>query len=158
MFYSRIPGFFRNCKKVQQSSSTSLPLCFTCRRSRAAPPPPWRAACHLLLLHCHTRHPCDLLAPLPFALDLSSPRHATPSSSAAITSPSPWRARDRARLPHVLCASALGAFPQCISLTSSPAPHPNTPEHRRCPPEHQRARAHHRPASPDPLRPRRPRQ
>src|SRR6185312_6841507 len=42
--------------------------------------------------HRPTRHPSDLLDPLPLALDLSSPRHATPTSFAAATSPSPWPA------------------------------------------------------------------
>ena len=155
MFYSGTSGFFRNYKEVQQSSSTSLPPCFLYCREERCHPPPWRAAGHLLLLHRPTRHSHNPLVPLPTALDLSSPRHATPSSSAAATSPPP---RDRAGLPHLSHASAPGAFRQCVSLTSSPVPHPNTPEHRRCPLEHRRARAPRRPASPDPLRPRRPRQ
>ena len=156
MFYSGTPGFFRNYKEVQQSSSTSLPPCFLCRRAERHHPPPWRATGHLLLLHRPTRHSHNPLVPLPTALDLSSPRHATPSSSAAATSLPPWRARDRARLPHLSRASAPRAFPQCVSLTSSPAPHPNTIEHHHRPPARRRARAHRRPASPDPLCPRRP--
>ena len=158
MFSSGTPGFFRNYKEVQQSSSTSLLPCFLCRRAERRHPPPWRAAGHLLLLHRPTRHSRDPLVPLATALDLSSPRHATPSSSAVANSPPPWRPRDRARLPHLSRASAPGAFPQRVSLTSSPAPHPNTPEYRRHPPARRRARAHRRPASPDPLRPHRPSQ
>ena len=127
------PWIFQKLQKGPTSSSTSLPLCFICRWSRAVPPPTWRAAGHLLLLHRHTRHPCDLLAPLPFALDLSSPCHAAQSSSAAATSMPPWRARDRARLPHLSRASAPGESPQPIPLTTSPVPRPQTPERRRHP-------------------------
>ena len=106
--------------------------------------------------HCPTRHPSDLLDPLPLALDLSSPRHATPASSAAATSPSPWPAHCSPLDPLLSCASAPIAPPHPIPLTLSPAPCPKPPEHRRRPPELRRARPHRRPATLALLRPRRP--
>src|SRR6185503_14533159 len=42
-------------------------------------PPPRKAAGQLLLPHRPTRHPSDLLDPLPLALDPSSPCHAIPT-------------------------------------------------------------------------------
>ena len=119
-------------------------------------PPPRRAAGQLLLPHRPTRHPSDLLDPLPSALDLSSPCHATPASSAAATSPSPCLAQCSALDPHLSRVSAPRAPPHPIPLTLSPAPCPKPPEHRRCPPELRRARPHRRPATLALLRPCRP--
>ena len=104
-------------------------------------PPPRRAAGQLLLPHRPTRHPSDTLDPLPLALDFSSPRHATPTSSASATSPSPWTAHCRASAPQRMRASVPGAIPFHFPLLASPAPCPETPEHHRRPPERRRARS-----------------
>ena len=141
LIYSRVPGIFRNCKTVHPSSTSCLPLCFTAAGTVQRRPPPRRAAGQLLLPHRPMRHPSDLLDPLPLALDLSSPRHATPTSSAAATSPSPWTARCRASAPQLARASVSGAIPFHFPLLASPAPCPEPPEHRRRPLECWRARS-----------------
>ena len=113
------------------------------RRRRAG-----RPVGHLLLLHRHTRHTRNSLAPLPSALEHSSPCHAAQFSSAAATSPPPWLAQGKSRLPHLSRASAPGESPQCIPLTRSSHPRPKSPEDRRHPPACRRARADRRPATP----------
>ena len=92
-------------------------------------------------VHRLTRHPSDLLDPLPLALDPSFPRHATPTSSAATTSPSPWTARCRASARQLARASVPGVIPFHFPLLASPALCPEPPEHRRCSPERRRARS-----------------
>ena len=129
---------------ANQSKLHLLPLCLS-----ASPPPVLSGAARRrgrpqdtsYFTHRPTRHPSDLLDPLPLALDLSSPRHATPTSSAAAALPSPWTARCRASAPQLARASVPGAIPFHFLLLASPAPCPEPPEHRRRPPERRRARS-----------------
>ena len=93
--------------------------------------PPWRAAGHLLLSVAPTRGAQTPRRPPSLALDLPSLCHATPAIHAASTSPSPWRARDRAPVPFLARASAPGEPSHSVPLTLSPIPCLETPE-RRC--------------------------
>ena len=157
MFYSRSPELFRNCKKVQPSSSTSLHLCFLCHRRRAAPP---AAKGGLQATSCSpwpsTRRARAPRRPFPLAMDLPRSCHAPPRPQSAATSPPPWQARGRAPAHLLSRASAPGELPHPNPLTLSPLPHSKSPERRHSSSEHRRARAHYRPAPPQPLRPRRP--
>src|SRR6185312_7951884 len=107
----------------------SLPICFLCRRRRAAPPPLRKAG-----------------RPPPAA----PPPHAAPPQPPGTT---PTRAG--APAPLLSRASAPGKPPHSNPLALSPVPRPKPPERRHRPPERRRARAHHHPAPPRPLRPRR---
>ena len=94
-------------------------------------PLPWMAAGHLLLSVAPTRRAQTPRRPPSLALDLPSLRHATPAIRAAATSPSPWRAQDRAPVPFLARASALGEPSHSVPLTLSPIPCLETPERRR---------------------------
>ena len=126
---------------ANQSRLHLPPLCFTaasaeCRLRRHGRPQ--ATSCFPHRLTWHLRKPLD---PLSLALDPSFPRHATPTSSAAATSPSPWTARCRASPPQLTRASVPGAIPFHFPLLASPAPCPEPPEHRRRPPKRRRARS-----------------
>ena len=123
-FFSHLsPSLLHRCWR-----SSALPAAEEGRRPAPASPPP----------HTAPQRPPG---PTPLALDLSSPSHATPTSSAAATLPSPWTARCRASAPQFACASVPGAIPFHFPLLASLAPCPEPPEHRRRPPERRRARS-----------------
>ena len=127
----------------------SLPLCFLCRRRRAAPPAveagPQATSCSPWPSTHRARAP---RRPFPLALDLPRSCHAPLRPQSAATSPPPWQARGRAPAPLFSRASAPGELPHPNPLTLSPLPRSKSPERRHRPPERRRARAHRRPAPP----------